>query len=243
MKTAPLVILSAALLAALAPTAQAGPAGSREFAVYVQQAWPKQTTTNRQIRDINRTLGTGFEDWGDIPNLSVGAQAWWPVATGLQLGAQVDFGAGAIEGAERVPTEAGIAKATFEQRYDIYADLYGVAKWKPWADLERLQPFLYGGIGVAYESDTTTLRLRNDLIDSRLRVKNDGWFPTYTAGFGVDIPFTATRHWHFEVGVAYVWARMKHHVPATGDLAPAPEVVADTDLTGPNYWLGFGRSF
>jgi hypothetical protein len=32
-------------------------------------------------------------------------------------------------------------------------------------------------------------------------------------------------------------------LPARGSLAPAPEVLADTDSTGPNYWLGVGRRF
>jgi hypothetical protein len=36
---------------------------------------------------------------------------------------------------------------------------------------------------------------------------------------------------------------MTNQVPATGDLAPSPRVTADTDLTGPNYWLGIGHSF
>jgi opacity protein-like surface antigen len=178
-----------------------------------------------------------------VPNLSIGAQVYWPVAPGWKVGVEVDYGAGSISGNAKVPTEAGTAKLSFEQRYDIYTDVYAVAQWKPWPESKRFQPFAFGGIGVAYESDKTTLRLRNDFIDSELRVENSGWFPTYTLGLGADVPFSATSHWFFEFGGAYVWARMTNHVPARGDLAPAPTVTADTDLTGPNCWLGIGRTF
>jgi hypothetical protein len=232
----------AALVCVAAPAA-AQTSTDREFTFYAQQAWPKQTTTNRQIQDINDAFGTNFDDWGDVPNLSVGAQLLWRVAPQWKLGVQVDYGSGAINGTAHVQTDAGPAKLSFEQKYDIYTDVYAVAKWNPWPASERIRPFLYGAIGLAYESDTTTLKLHNEFIDSRLRVENDGWFPTYTAGIGVDVPWSSTTKWFFEVGVAYVWARMTNEVPATGDLAPSAMVTADTDLTGPNYWIGVGRSF
>lgn len=234
--------LGAVWVCAITPAAVQAQA-EREFTFYVQQAWPKQTTTNRQIEDINAAFGTNFDDWGDVPNLSVGAQLFWRVAPGWKLGVQVDYGSGSIDGSEQVPTEAGPANLSFEQKYDVYTDVYAVAKWHPRPAEERIQPFLYGGIGMAYESDTTTLRLHNEYVDSGLRVENDGWFPTYTAGFGVDVPWSSSSQWYFEFGVAYVWARMTNEVSATGDLAPSPTVTADTDLTGPNYWLGIGRSF
>ncbi len=230
-----------ALCVALPAAAQS--VGEPSFTLYVQQAWPKQTTTNNQIRDINRAFGTNFDDWSDVPNLSIGGQLLWRVAPDWRLGVQVDYGAGSISGKETVLTEAGPARLSFEQRYDIYTDFYAVTLWNPWPDSKRVRPFLYGGVGVAYESDTTTLRLRNEFIDSGLRVDNDGWFPTYTAGLGADVPFSSQSAWYFEFGVAYVWARMTNHVPAKGDLAPSPTVTADTDLTGPNFWLGIGRAF
>jgi hypothetical protein len=118
-----------------------------------------------------------------------------------------------------------------------------VAHFLPWPEWKTIRPFVYGGIGFGYESDTTTLDLKNQFIDAGLRVENDGWFPTYTAGIGMDVPFSSTTAWYFEVGVAYVWSRMTNEVPATGALAPAPEVTADTDFTGPNYWLGVGLTF
>jgi len=238
----PMVPACLLLFGAAAPGAAAAEA-ARAFNFYVQQAWPQQTTANRQIQYINQTFGSDFDDWSDVPNLSIGAQLLWEVAPAWLVGLQVDYSSGAISGKQQVETPAGPAKLSFEQRYDVYADVYVVADWKPWPDWQRIVPFLYGGVGMAYESDTTTLSLRNDYLDSRLRVDNDGWFPTYSAGIGVDVPFSAATPWYFEFGVAWVWAHMTNEVPATGDLAPTPTVTADTELTGPNYWLGIGRKF
>jgi hypothetical protein len=57
------------------------------------------------------------------------------------------------------------------------------------------------------------------------------------------VPFGSGSQWYVEFGAAYMWARMTNHVPAQGDLAPAATVTADTDLTGPNVWLGIGCRF
>jgi len=243
MKAASWMFLAGSLLLVAAPPVLAEADVAPSFNFYVQQAWPKQTTTNDQIQQINQTFGSDFDDWSDVANLSIGAQLLWRVSPYWKVGMQVDYGHGSIDGSAHVPTEAGPAKLTFEQEYGVYTDLYAVGQLFPWPEWDKVHPFLYGGIGIAYESDTTTLRLRNQFIDERLRVENDGWFPTYSAGIGVDVPFSAKSPWYFEAGVAYVWARMTNQVPVTGGLAPAPKVTADTDLTGPNYWLGIGRSF
>lgn len=236
------LLVGSLLLSVTSPTVAEQP-GAHSFNFYVQQAWPKQTTTNDQIRQINQAFGTDFDDWSDVTNLSIGAQLFWRISPYWKVGMQVDYGQGSIDGNARLATEAGPAKLAFEQRYDVYADLYAVAQLFPWPGMQKVHPFVYGGIGVAYERDATTLTLRNEFIDEGLRVENSGWFPTYTVGLGLDVPFSATSPWYFEAGVAYVWARMTNQVPATGSLAPAPTVTADTDLTGPNYWLSIGRSF
>lgn len=217
--------------------------GTQSGTFYVQQSWPKQSATNDQIQQINDAFGTHFDDWSDVPNLGIGAQWFWRVAPQWKLGVQVDYSHGSITGTSHVATEAGTAKLEFEQTYHTYADVYAAAKFFPWPELARAQPFAYGAIGMAYESDTTTLTLRNDYLDEGLRVENSGWFPTYTAGIGVEVPFAADSPWYGEVGVAYAWGRMTNVVPARGSLAPAPQVAADTDMTGPNYWVGFGRRF
>ena len=44
------------------------------FTLYLQESFPKQTNTNKQIQQINDTFGVNFNDWGDVHNLSLGAQ-------------------------------------------------------------------------------------------------------------------------------------------------------------------------
>lgn len=234
---------SVALFSVLALLAAAAQAEPPAFTLYLQQAWPRQSLTNSQIRQINDTFGTHFDDWSDVANLSLGGQLLWQVRPTWKVGVQVDYGSGAIDGNAQVMTEAGPARLEFEQRYDVYVDVMAVAQWRPALSSPRVQPFLYGGLGAAYESDTTTLKLHNDFIASGLRVENDGWFPAYTAGAGLDVPFGSGSQWYVEFGAAYMWARMTNHVPAQGDLAPAATVTADTDLTGPNVWLGIGCRF
>ena len=230
-------------------TASAAPAGAADgerpfyLTVYLQDAWPKQSVTNGQIQQINGMFGTSFDDWSDVANLSVGAQLFKKVSPRWKLGLQVDYSQGSIKGHATVATEAGPARLAFEQRYSTYADLYLVAHFLPCPSCSRVVPFLYGGGGFGYEKDRTTLSLANDYVDQGLLVDNDGWFPTFSAGLGADIGLSRTSPWYVEVGAAYVWARMTHTVPASGELAPAPRVTADTDFTGPNLWIGVGKRF
>ena len=231
-----------ALLAAAAALAQE-PARPWYLTLYLQQSWPKQTNTNGQIQQINAAFGTRFDDWSDVANLSLGLQLFRRVATHWKLGLQLDYSEGALKGSATVPTEAGPARLAFEQRYSIYSDLYVVAHYLPWPGARPLIPFAYAGAGVAYEKDKTTLDLGNALFHQGLLVKNDGWFPSCSLGLGADIPLGSADAWYLEVGAAYVWARLKHTVAASGELAPAPAVTADTDSTGPNVWLGVGTRF
>lgn len=213
------------------------------FTFYLQQSYPKQTNTNMQIQQINQMFGTDFNDWSDVANLSVGAQLFKRVSPYWKVGLQVDYSQGSIKGNATVPTEAGPAEFSFEQRYNIYADLYAVAHFLPCPSCTRVVPFIYGGVGMGYEKDRTTLTLSNQFINEGLQVDNSGWFPTYSAGLGIDVPLSSKDRWYLEFGGAYVWARMTKTVPASGSLAPAPVVTADTDFTGPNYWIGIGLKF
>ncbi len=226
----------------------AGPASAQDepewsVTAYVQEAFPKQTRTNQQIAEINQIFGSDFEDWDDIHNLSLGVKLFRRVAPRWLVGVELDYSRGAIDGSATIPTEAGPAALDFEQRYSVFADLMAAAHWLPCRGCERVEPFVLLAAGLGYEKDRTTLTLRNDYLDEELRVDNDGWFPAATAGVGLDVPFGAERTWYVELGVAYFWGRLTHRVPARGSLAPAPEVLADTDSTGPNYWLGIGRRF
>jgi hypothetical protein len=236
--------LCAAWLGLMAPVLAAQSAeGGASATVYLQRGWPKQSETNRQIRDINQTFGTGFHTWDDVANLNLGAQVFRPVHPRWSLGFEVDYSRGRIHGAHGVDTAAGPAQLDFEQSYSIYADILGVAEFLPLGRERRWIPFLQIGLGVAYERGATSLRLTNDYLDERLKVQDSGWFPLLTLGGGLDVFLTGQRTWYLEFGASYSWGRLKHSVPAEGSLAPSPTVVADTDSTGPNVWLGLGLRF
>lgn len=243
MTRARLLASAFTLLAALPAWAQADP-GPWSATVYLQQSWPRQTETNRQIKqDINGTFGSHFQTWDDVANLNLGFLLFRDLSPRWKVGLEFDYSAGRIHGAETVATPAGPAALAFEQKYSVYADLLAVVHYRPLGQAGRWVPFVVAGAGVAYEKDRTRLTLQNALLDERLQVDNDGWFPMATVGVGVDAYLTPRRTWYAELGVSYAWARLKHTVPASGSLAPAPTVTADTDSTGPNVWLGLGRRF
>ena len=238
------VALAAAVSLALAAGASAQTGGTDWFVTaYLQQSFPKQTNTNLQIEQINGLFGVDFDTWDDVPNLNLGLQLFRQLSPSWKVGLQLDYSAGAVDGVATVDTEAGPARLAFEQEYSIYADVYAVVHYLPCRACRNFVPFVLGGIGMAYEEDTTTLTLKNDFIDEYLLVENDGYFPSYTVGVGFDWYVGPERRWYLIVGGAYVWGRMENTVPAEGGLAPAPEVVADTDVSGPNYWIGIGRRF
>jgi opacity protein-like surface antigen len=230
------------VLSALAAQAQEA-AGPWSATLYLQQSWPRQTETNRQIKEINGTFGSHFETWKDVPNLNLGLQAFRDLSPHWKVGLELDYSSGKIHGTETVDTLAGPATLGFEQKYSTYADLIVLVHYRPLGQAGRWIPFLLAGAGVAYEKDRTRLTLRNAVLDEGLLVDNSGWFPMLTAGAGVDVFLSARRTWYAEAGLSYSWARLKHAVPASGSLAPSPTVTADTDSTGPNAWLGVGRRF
>lgn len=248
---APLAIALAAV--ALAAPALAQTADGEWYGIlYLQQSFPKQTNTNLQIEQINQMFGVDFDTWDDVPNLNLGLQALKRVSPRWRVGLQVDYSSGSVKGDATVDTaglaflgipDVGPATLSFEQKYSTYADLYAIAHYLPCQTCRNFVPFVLGGVGIAYEKDTTNLSLKNDYVDEYLRVENDGYFPSYTAGLGFDWYFGNAHQWFLNIGAAYVWGRMTNTVPAEGGLAPAPEVTADTDVSGPNYWIGIGRRF
>jgi len=231
-----------AVLAAVPAAAQLA-ADDWFVTAYLQQSFPKQTNTNAQIEQINQMFGVDFDTWDDVANLNLGLQVFHQLSPSWKVGLQLDYSAGSVDGVATVETEAGPARLAFEQEYSIYADVYAVAHYLPCRTCRNLVPFVLLGVGLAYEEDTTDLTLTNDFIDEYLHVENDGYFPSYTAGLGFDWYIGPERLWYVIVGGAYVWSRMENTVPAEGGLAPAPQVEADTDLSGPNYWIGIGRRF
>lgn len=238
------LLVSAWSLAALLPLRAQEAPGPWSSTLYLQQSWPRQTETNRQIRqDINGTFGTHFRTWDDVANLNLGLQLFRDLSPAWKVGLELDWSAGKIDGAESVDTPAGPATLAFEQKYTLYADLLAVAHWRPLGTAGRWVPFAVLGAGLAYEQDRTRLTLRNAVLDEGLFVDNHGWFPMATVGLGADVYLTARRTWYLEAGASFSWARLKHTVPASGSLAPGPTVTADTDSTGPNVWMGIGRRF
>lgn len=231
------------LLFGAAPAPADADSGGGSLTVYLQQAFPKQTRTNAQIEEINAIFGADFDTWDDIANLSLGAKLFRRVDPAWLVGVEVDYSAGGLEGKTTIPTEAGPARLAFEQTYSIFTNVMAAAHYFPCSRCTRVEPFVLMGLGIGYEKDRTKLTLRNDYLDEGLFVDNDGYFPVGTAGIGVEITLSADRSWFLEAGGAYYWGRLEHHVPASGSLAPAPEVLADSDTTGPNYWLGVGYRF
>lgn len=237
------VLLAAALAVAAGGPAAAQGEPSWVAVGYLQQSFPKQTTTNAQIEQINQAFGSDFDTWDDVVNLSLGLQLHRRLSETWLLGGELDFSRGAIDGSAEVMTEAGPATLSFEQSYAVFANLMVATRYLPCPSCTTWRPVLYGAAGVAYERDTTTLDLTNELLDEHLRVENDGFFPVATAGVAVDAHLFPDRTWFLELGAAYYWGRLEHTVAAEGSLAPSPEVTADTDSTGPNWWLGVGRHF
>jgi hypothetical protein len=223
----------------------AGPAARAEWTLdlYLQEAFPKQTRTNEQIAEINRTFGVDFDDWDDVHNLSLGAQLLRDVGPRWRVGLELDYSQGEVSGVETVESPAGPARLEFEQRYSSFADLLAAAHFRICPTCGRAEPFVLLAGGVAYEKDHTTLRLTNDFLDEGLRADHDGFYPVATAGLGVDVPLGAARRSFLQVGVAYFWGRLEETVPLEGSLAPSATTIADTDSTGPNYWIGFARRF
>jgi opacity protein-like surface antigen len=243
LRLSPSCLLAVGLLlgGALAQAQEAPKQWSTTF--YLQQSWPKQTETNRQIKDINAALGASFKTWDDVANLNLGVQIYRDLDPRWKVGFELDYSRGKIDGTAMVDTPAGPTALAFEQKYTLYADLLALIQFRPLGTNRQWIPFIQVGLGMAYEKDRTLLTLRNDLLDETLiHVDNSGWFPMLTAGVGADVFFSDKRTWYAEIGLSYSWARLKHEVPASGSMAP-PTVTADTDSTGPNLWLGIGRRF
>jgi len=231
------LVLAVLVVTVAAPRAVAqGTEESRWWTLYIQRSWPKQTNTNAQIQMINDTFGSNFDTWDDVTNLSVGTQLFWRVNRTMRLGIELDF--------SPVPTEeAGPANLKFVQNYSMFATVLAAAHFMPCPSCDSVKPFILLAAGYAYERDTTQLTLHNTFFYERLEVLNDGWFPVLTFGAGIDVPLSRESPWAVQLGAAYYWGRLKHMVPARGSLAPAPEIEADTDSTGPNVWIGVVRSF
>jgi hypothetical protein len=208
---------------------------------YFQQSFPKQTKTNDQIDDLNSQFGTGFPTWDDTLNGNIGVFVLRTITRKLSAGVQFDYSAGRIGGREVVVTDLGDADIEFEQRYHHYIDLMGAVRYNFREDGNRLVPFLYGAAGVAHERDTSQLTIRNQFLDENLSVENSMAMPLGSVGAGVDLMF---ENGFFIEGMgSYTWGNKTKVVRAQGSLRSGDTIEANSQLTGPNYSIGVGKTF
>ena len=142
-----------ALLASSLPAKAQDAPGPWSMTAYLQQSWPKQTETNRQIKEINTTFGSSFQTWDDVPNLNLGLHLFRELNPKWKVGLGLDYSRGKVDGTATVDTPAGPATLAFKQEYSIYADLFVLAQYRPLGSSGRWVPFLLGGVGLAYEKD------------------------------------------------------------------------------------------
>lgn len=240
--------LSLALLLGAQPAPAQEAPSAWSWTAYLQRSWPKQTETNRQIREqINGTFGSHFQTWADVATLSAGVKVFRRLSPTWKLGLEADYSRGGIEGTETVVHPlAGPATLSFEQTYSIYSDLLLLAQFMPLGTQGRWVPFAFLGGGIVYEKNRTLLTLRNAYLDERLQVDNSGWFPSLTTGIGVEVPLGERRLWFLEAGLSHTWSRLKHTAPVSGTpglTGGATAMTADTDSTGFAVWFGAGRRF
>ncbi|MDR3673651.1 MAG: hypothetical protein P4L36_22600 [Holophaga sp.] len=219
------------------------------IAGYLQQGWPKNTNTNRQIHDdINTPFGTHFETWKDVPNVNLGILALRKVAPKWKVGLEGDWSSGSIGGTQTAQDFGyGPGSIYLKEKYQTYADLQVLVQMRPFGEEGRVVPFLSAAGGLAYDNDSTTIKFISSAgggTTDLLRVTNHGFFPILNLGIGMDIFLSARRAWFVETQLAYTWARLSRNAPASGPGANGqPTVRDDTDDTGPNILLGIGRRF
>lgn len=130
--------LGGALLFAGAPPALAQSSEPWALTVYVQQSFPKQTTTNQQIDEqINQAFGVNFNTWDDIANLSVGTQLFRKIHPRLEVGLEFDYSRGGLHSNASIPTPAGPASLEFAQTYGVYTNVLAVAHYLPCVTCEH----------------------------------------------------------------------------------------------------------
>jgi len=113
-------------------------------------------------------------------------QLFLQLSPAWKVGFQVDYSSGAIDVSR--PSDTELVRRSSRSSRSTPSTLTSTLSptTSPAARAATFVPFLYGGVGIAYEEDTTTLTLTNDYIDEYLLVENDGFFPSYSAGVGFD---------------------------------------------------------
>jgi hypothetical protein len=239
-----IIIVSLATMYALAMPlmVKAQDKDRKEAVVYIQQTWPAQTSTNKQISDISSMLQTepGLKDWSDKMNLNIGGDIRSPIGKGFYFGGRFDYSTGKIKQTVDAQTPYGPSKLHFNQEFSYYLDALAIVK-KNFGN-GRIKPFLLAGTGFFASKDNTLVDLEG-LGD--FSVSNKSFAPTSLVEGGIDV--NMGKRFFFETAGGYQWGHFSKEQPATGTLAPifAPtgRVPADNNINGPFYRVGAGLRF
>lgn len=232
-----------ALLAALPAAAQLT-TGERWLTLRLQRSWPDQGGTNDLIELINGQFDTELEDWDDQNVGHLGVSAVWRTARRLRIGIDLDYSRGALENSAQVPVEGGgTVTLELDHKYTALFEVMAVAQFMPWPALDPALPFFFAGAGVGYAKDRLTLRLGDQEELASATVHQDGFFPLFSIGAGVDVALFRNPDWYLQAGAAYAWGSLETLAPVEGDLFPGAEAVVETNVRGPRLWLGVGSRF
>jgi hypothetical protein len=232
-----------ALVTALPAPAQLT-TGERWLTLRLQRSWPDQGRTNELIALINQEFGTDFEDWNDQNVAQLGLSALWRTSRRIRVGIDVDYSRGALENSSQVPVEGGgTVQFELDHKYTALFEVMAVAQFTPWPAMDPAQPFFFAGAGLGYAKDRLTLRLGSQEELARATVHQDGAFPLFAIGAGVDLSLFRSPDWYLQAGAAYAWGSLETSAPIEGELAAGGTAVVATDVQGPRVWLGVGSRF
>ena len=243
MKARTLGIALLALTTALPAAAQLT-TGERWLTVRFQRSWPDQGRTNDLIAQINDDFGAAFDDWNDENVGHVGVSAVWRTTRLLRVGVDVAYFRGALQNSYQVATPGGgTAALELDHKYTALFETMAVAHYMPWPAMDPALPFAFAGIGFGYAKDRLTLRLGDQDELASATVHQNGFFPLFSIGAGVDLTLFRSPDWYLQAGAAYAWGSLETSAPVEGDLAPGATATIETNVRGPRVWLGVGSRF
>jgi hypothetical protein len=231
-------------LATALPAAAQLTTGERWLTVRFQRSWPDQGRTNDLIEQINEDFGADFDTWDDENVGHLGVSAVWRTTRHLRVGVDVDYYRGSLENSAQVPVAGGgTATLELDHKYTALFETTAVAQYMPWPALDPALPFLFAGVGFGYAKDRLTLRLGDQEELASATVHQNGFFPLFSIGAGVDLTLFRSPDWYLQAGAAYAWGSLETSAPVEGELAPGATATIGTDVRGPRVWLGVGSRF
>jgi len=200
---------------------------------------PKQTNTNKQIEQINDMFGVNFDTW-TTSRTSVSVASILAGLSEVEGGHRNRLQPRGIDDEATVETEA-VRDPAFEQTYSVYT----TSSSRPLSACPTCRvvvPFCVGGIGVAYEKDTTSCRSETNTSTSTCRSTTTGSSDVHRRDRNRQL---RVRYVQLVPGARSVLRPGPSSTNGRGGgLARAPpEVRADQDSTGPSWWIGVGKRF